>query len=378
LPYFDLVTPPLEFDAIMEVRSRTDNRSVSWLAKLLLLVAWFLPGGPLPAQGIGLPGGGELRRLPPVDVPEVEPPGELEVLGSVRTVSMLRSDEELIDSLASDEGAGELPLQPLLPDYASDLSYELFGRPYNYVGSGTPEQTGWIVGAGDHMGIFTLGLAQRGWWRIGENHIQFNPAVHFVSGPRQTDLPPRLYDFDIGFVRRDTIFVPELTYEVAVRPGFFTDFEGNARAGLRVPGHAVMFLQVSDERQVVLGVDYLDRDDLRILPVFGASFHLTSDLWVEAIFPKPRIAFRLGSERWLYLAARMGGGTWAIERVWRADDVVTYRDFQAVLGIQQDHLEGHSAFLEFGMVFGRRLEYRSGMGDFQPKSTAIVRTVLRY
>ncbi len=361
----------------MEVRLWTCRLSTVWLAKYVLLVAWWLPGAHLAAQGFSLHSDAELRRLPPVEVPEAKPLIESDALGSIRTVSML-TEEETIDTLVSEEVEEASPIEPVLPPYVMDLSYELFGRPYNYGGSGTPEQTGWIVGSGDHMGIFTLGLAQRGWWRIGENHFQFNPAVHFVSGPKQTDMPPQLYDMDIGFVRRDAILMPELTYEVALRAGFFTDFEGDSRQGLRFPGHAVLFLQLSENRQLVLGVDYLDRDDIAILPVVGASFHLTSNLWVEAIFPKPRIAFRVGSQRWLYLAARMGGGMWAIERMWPEDDVVTYRDYQVVLGIQQDHLEGHIAFLEVGMVLDRQLEYRSGIGNYQPKNTAIVRTVLRY
>ena len=260
----------------------------------------------------------------------------------------------------------------------ADLPYEPFGRPYNYTGSGAPTQSGWIVGAGDRMGIFTLSMNYSDWWCIGRNRIQFNPAVHFVSGPVQTDMPPQLYDFDIGFVRRDTILSPALAYEVAFRVGFFSDFEGSARKGLRFPGHAVLFYQVSESRQLVLGVDYLDRDDIAVLPVFGASFRPHPRLWLEAVFPKPRIAIRIGPHRWWYLAAEMGGGRWAIERMWLENDVVNYRDYRVLLGIQQDHTDAFLAFIELGFVFNRQLEYRSGVGDYKPLNTAFLRTVIRY
>jgi hypothetical protein len=362
----------------MEVRLWISSPSTVWLTRFLLVVSWCLPGTHLAAQGFGLLGDGGPRRLPPIDSSEPPPPIEFDPVATVRTVAAPVSDPAKINALVDEQIAEAIPIEPVIPDYAFDLSFELFGRPYNYEGSGTPQQSGGIFGAGDTMGIFTIGLAQRGWWRIGESRIQLNPAIHWVSGPIQTDMPPRLYDLDLGFVRRNTVLVPELTYEIALRVGFFTDFEGSAREGLRFPGHAVMFLQLSEDQQLVLGLDYLDRDDVAILPVVGASLHLTSRLWVEAIFPKPRIAFRIGPERWFYLAARMGGGMWAIERVSREDDVVTYRDYQVVLGIQQDHLEGHIAFLEVGVAFDRALEYRSGIGDYQPGNSAIVRTVLRY
>jgi hypothetical protein len=354
------------------------NRLQIRLAACLFCVACWPPAGATRAQQLGLTEAGQLRRLPPVE-------SELPLLSFGDTAdadfSLVAHAEPVIDAVPIDqleETWLEEPPPIRLPDYVSDLAYAPFGRPYTYEGSGAPEQSNWIVGAGDRMGMFTLAMVQRGWWRIGQNRFQFNPAVRFVSGPKQTDLPPQLYDLDIGFVRRNTLLDSALSYELALRVGFFADFEGSAREGLRFPGHAVLYYQLSEQRQLILGVDYLDRDDIAVLPVVGAAFRPFGDLWIEAVFPKPRVAFRINSERWLYVGARMGGGTWAIERMGGEDDVVNYRDYQVVMGIQQDHVEGYMAFVELGWVFDRDLEYRSGVGDYSPRNTTILRTVLRY
>jgi hypothetical protein len=380
------------------------------LAHHLLLTACWLAAGVLDAQEIGDAQHFGLRRLPPVDTAfpqqpiapayresvdwavyqSYQPPPIGSVLNEQpfepgRVNALENLPDPYVDVPLDGSVVTPAFVEPLSVDQEvelacspSDLPYEPFGRPYNYAGSGAPVQNGWVVGSGDRMGIFTLSTNYRDWWCIGRNRIQFNPAVHFVSGPIRTDMPPQLYDLDIGFVRRDTILSPDLAFELALRVGFFSDFEGSAREGLRFPGHAVVFYQVSEARQWVLGVDYLDRDDIPLLPVFGASFRPHPKLWLEAIFPKPRIAVQIGPHRWWYVAAEMGGGQWAIERVSRENDVVAYRDYRILLGVQQDQVEAYLAFLEIGFVFNRQLEYRSGVGDYEPLNTAFLRTVLRY
>jgi hypothetical protein len=196
-----------------------------------------------------------------------------------------------------------------------------------------------------------------------------------VSGPEQTDMPPRLYDLTARLGRRDRLgFL--WSYDVALRPGWFSDFEGSAREGLRFPGHGVLYFTPSDRIQWLGGIDYLDRDDIACLPVFGAVWKPHPNLRFDAVFPHPRIAFRLGGQRWFHVGGEMGGGTWAIERADGTDDVATYRDYRLVVGFQR---EGNTtAYWEFGYVFDRHLEYRSGTPSFQPWNTALLRCVTSY
>jgi hypothetical protein len=184
----------------------------------------------------------------------------------------------------------------------------------------------------------------------------FSSAVgfHFLNGPVVVDLPPRLYDFSIGYQHRgklDEIF----SYDVATSIGVFSDFESSARDGVRLPSHAVGMLHVSPETDWVFGIDYLHRDDIKILPVFGISRHSERHpaMRFDLVFPRPQIELALTSGKIIYLAGRLGGGTWDIEYPNLQEDVVTYRDYRLLLGVRGPKKESSSS-IEFGYVFGRK------------------------
>ena len=188
------------------------------------------------------------------------------------------------------------------------------------------------------MGILTFIFDGIGPLKEGETSWGLAAAWHLVSGPKRTDMPPHLWDFTAHVGRRNR-WDSYWSYDVAVRPGWFSDFAGSAREGLRFPGHGVLYYTPSDTFQLLAGVDYLDRDDIAWLPVVGVVFKPHPDFRVDAVFPRPRVAGRFGGERWLYLAAEMDGGTWAIKRADCTNDVATYRDYRLCLGVQQGEEE---------------------------------------
>ncbi len=112
----------------------------------------------------------------------------------------------------------------------------------------------------------------------------------------------------------------------------------------------------------VFGVEVLDRDDISLLPVAGIVWRPRRDLVLELVFPRPKLQIQLESQRALYVNAELGGDTWAIQRVDRTSDNVTYRDIRIMGGII-DYGEQSDRVLEFGWAFDRSLEYRSGAGD---------------
>jgi hypothetical protein len=241
---------------------------------------------------------------------------------------------------------------------------------------GGKDPPGWLIGNGDQLGIFSLTLFDGRQHKLGWLNYEFGAGIHFISGPEKTDLPPRVYDFTVGFPYQGTIG-DAWSYDVMFRMGWFSDFEGSTREGIRFPSHAVIYRRTSEWWQWVLGLEYLDRGDIALLPVFGALWTPNQDWRVEAVFPKPLIGYRFGGSRWTYLASEMGGGTWDIERAWGAEDVFTYRDFRLLLGIKSRD-PGKDRFMEFGYVFSRHLEYRSGSPDFKPPDTILLRSVYRY
>ena len=184
--------------------------------------------------------------------------------------------------------------------------------------------------------------------------------IHLLSGPNVVPLPPRLYDFSLGYQKRGRI-KDFMSYDLATSIGVFSDFEDSARDGVRFPGHAVGMLHLQPELDFVFGVDYVSRDDIKMLPVGGVSWRPQSmpDLRFDLVFPRPRIDYSIDNQSKIYLAGRMGGGTWDIEFPNNYNDVMTYRDLQFLIGFENRNTKGNLSSVEFGYVFDRRLQFRT-------------------
>lgn len=233
--------------------------------------------------------------------------------------------------------------------------------------------TEWIIGSGDQFGMFSFNWDHYQGAGV-ESGFGLGFQFHLLSGPIQTDMPPRLYDFSISYQRREQLGV--FSYDVAGSVMASSDFEGNSRDGIRFPGHAVGFLSLGPNADLVFGIDYLDRGDVKLLPVGGLILVPHPDVRLEVVFPRPRAVFRLTGEHQLYVSGELGGSSWAIERAGTlVDDLATYRDLRLCLGIQTVNDDNNRTAVEIGYLFDRRLEYSSGSGDFFPGDTAMIRFV---
>src|SRR5690606_32335600 len=106
---------------------------------------------------------------------------------------------------------------------------------------------------------------------------------------------------------------PNVGWDVALRIGVFSDFEGSADEGMRFPSHLVTFWRLTPTLTALAGVDYLDWDEITILPVFGFTWVPTEDYRVDVAFPRPRAAVRImESDTWVAIGGELAGGTWAI------------------------------------------------------------------
>jgi hypothetical protein len=228
-------------------------------------------------------------------------------------------------------------------------------------------QTTWLIGKNDRFGFVSLESIAT--LRPGENRgVVAGFSVHFLDGPIVTDMPARLFDFTIGYQTRRWI-TPNFGVDFVGRVGAFSDFEGSARDGVRFPSHAVSFTRINPELELLLGIDYLDRDDISLLPVFGAVWAPSEHVRIDAVFPRPCAAVQIGeSKEWLYLRGQLGGGTWAIERVppvnGSSNDNATYRDVRLALGFENRDTNVMWSSIELGYVFARQLSYRSSPTDF--------------
>lgn len=268
----------------------------------------------------------------------------------------------------------ELPLADCTETPCTELSEPsvveqiVFGDWLGY--NATESDTTWLPGSGDDFGI--LSFESYPTMKVtDDSSIVTGTGFHFLNGPVATDMPPRLFDFQIAYHSRMTRsgnFIFDFKYGV----GAFSDFEGSARKGIRFPGHAVGYYQWQPWLVSVLGIEALDRDDVSVLPVAGCVWRPREDVVLELVFPRPKAQVKINDSRFLYVSGELGGGTWAIERQNGLNDVATYRDFRLVTGFADSgDNEGNS--IELGWAFGRALEYRSGVGNYHPDDSFIIR-----
>ncbi len=202
--------------------------------------------------------------------------------------------------------------------------------------------------------------------------------IHWLTGPTNVHLPARLYDFILGYQARLPLG-KRLSIDMAASIGAFSDFEGTARNGVRYPAHAVGMYRWNRATDLVLGVDYLGRDDYKILPVFGLSFrHPRLTAWrFDMVYPRPRIDYMISPARRLYVAGLLGGGTWDIELPNDVDEVMTYRDFRLMFGYERISPKGDRTGIELGYVFDRELEFRNRPDQFAYDDAFVLRIVKR-
>ncbi len=264
------------------------------------------------------------------------------------------------------------PAAPVQPNYLFQKS--------SFIGT-------WLPAGSNEIGMFDFDMqsslvapALAGW--------SLTPGfqVHFLDGPTRTDLPEQLYNarIELGWMKQ---LNPRVGLQLAVAPGVYSDFQQGSSNAFRITGKALGFYGISPQTQLLLGIAYLDREDIKVLPAFGVIHTPSPDYRFELVFPKPKIAYRLsqvanaataGGERWVYLTGEFGGGSWAIERATGAADVATYSDWRLIVGMESKAPTGPGWLVEVGIVFKRQLEYQSGNGDFDPNSTGMLRAGLTY
>lgn len=304
-----------------------------------------------------------------------------------------------LESEASDRGpADRSPLADSEPD-TSQLK-QLEGDdgtnllPADWFGRWNESSFEWILpGGSDGIGFFSITGDTPSWnFDLDADkeglEVDFGTAIHFVDGPGHSgsDLPPRLFD-----LFWNTRFKAESDYgfgiEADFKMGLFTDFEDSVREGWRFPGRVLGYADLGnapESGRIVAGIEYLDLEQTEILPAGGIIFEPNPDTQIDLYFPRPQIRFRVeqnvDKDQWLYFRGEYHGSAWAIERTTGQADVVSLTEYRATIGVESIpiDLEESSSFLEISFLFNRDLEYRSGVGNFQPDDTVMIRLGSRY
>jgi hypothetical protein len=204
--------------------------------------------------------------------------------------------------------------------------------------------------------------------------------VRSLSGPTTPELPATLYETYVDFLWVPRIS-PSLLGILALTPSLYSDFEAASDDGFRFAGKGLVRWDIRDEQlQLLAGVLYLNREDIRVLPAGGIIWRPSPEYDLEFIFPRPKLARRLSftdsSEDWLYVAGEFGGNSFAVSTTAGVRDTVTLRDWRVMAGWERRRNGGAGMRVEAGYVFSRSVEFlHTATPDFNPDNTFLLRLV---
>jgi hypothetical protein len=205
----------------------------------------------------------------------------------------------------------------------------------------------------------------------------FNWLEGPVGGPPAgPDLPPRVYDAYLDFAWYPRWY-ERFGAELGFRTGVWSDFDNVNSDSVRFLARALGSVATAPNFDILLGVVYLDRVDVKILPAGGVYYRPTPEWDLYLVFPNPKVRKFLGAvgnTKWFgYAAGEYGGGSWTVARQ-AIDDRIDYNDIRVIGGLEwetQSQIRGH---IEAGFVFDREVVFVSGNPpNFKPDETFMLR-----
>lgn len=191
-------------------------------------------------------------------------------------------------------------------------------------------------------------------------------AFNFFNGPiggaGAANIPGDTYDayLDASWFPQP---LPAFAADLGLRVGVYSDFSTVNSDSIRVLGRGLGVVKLTPTLDVIAGVVYLDRVDVKLLPA-GGFHYKPNDLWdFYAVFPSPRVSRQLQSRgglnaRW-FVAGEYGGGSWTGRRI-GLNDRFDYNDLRVTTGVEWETAQQRRGSVEIGYVFDRELVFASG------------------
>lgn len=217
--------------------------------------------------------------------------------------------------------------------------------------------------------------------------LQVTPGFIFMffDGPDSStgaDMPARAYAsyLDFGYQTNPNY---QVGFDVNFRLGVYSDFNTVTVDSVRTMGTGTFWLRATPNLTLVGGVTYLDRVDIKILPVAGVIWRPNQFTNLELVFPYPRLsvyAATLGNtDVWWTFGAEYGGTSLTVERVSGLSERVDYNDYRIFGGIQwYNRATTLKGFVEAGWAFERELEYAKSNDDISLSDTYMLRAGIAY
>jgi hypothetical protein len=214
-------------------------------------------------------------------------------------------------------------------------------------------------------------------------------GLQLWDGPQTTssmraDLPPNTYD-----VFLDTAWNPQLSpiygAELGIRVGIFTNWDVLVWDSWRIMGRAIGTARLTPTMTGKLGIIYLDRNLVKLLPAVGVTWTPDADSRYDIFFPAPKAARRFTNmgrhSVWGFLAGEYGGGAWTFRRSTGQISPFDYNDIRISLGTEfvPQTPTGLAGSFEVGYVFARQLFFVDGPPQYQNlNDTLMLRLGLAY
>ena len=200
---------------------------------------------------------------------------------------------------------------------------------------------------------------------------------HLWDGPqfRPADLPSKAYSaFLDAYWQSDTS--RPIGAEVGASVGIYSDFQTLNSRSLRVRGEGFGVFRLTPALTAKVGVWYLNRNDLKLLPAGGLVWQPNPQTRFDILFPNPKFSQFLSTfgnaDVWWYVAGEYGGGAWTIQRTDGSSDLVDINDYRVKLGLEWVSIRSWRGFAEVGYVFHRDIVYVVDPTDsFRARSTIL-------
>jgi hypothetical protein len=217
-------------------------------------------------------------------------------------------------------------------------------------------------------------------------------TFRFLDGPQpppepnRTHLPAQLYDAYLD-VQWDPRITQQFRAELNFRTGVYSDLQTVTTDSIRFMGTGLGVIQMTPATALKLGVTYLDRLDIKILPALGVLWEPNPQTKFDIFFPRPKIAkywTTLGNANvWWYLGGEYGTGNWTIERVGDTDpgytDRIDINDIRVFGGLQWYGVSNRTGFFDVGYVFDREILFdRVPDDDLKLDDTFMLRAGIRF
>lgn len=257
-------------------------------------------------------------------------------------------------------------------------------------GNGTGRQLG--VNELDTSATFALPFFFSSPANLNKAPLLITPGfgLQLWDGPQTTsdnnfvELPANTYDVFV-----DTAWNPQFTplfgAELGIRVGIFTNWDELVWQSWRLMGRAIGTLNLTPQWQAKVGIVYLDRNQVKLLPAVGATWVPNQNSRYDIFFPAPKAAWRFTQLRnrsvWGFIAGEYGGGAWTFNQSGSAGVTeFDYNDVRISLGTELVPVvpQGLAGSFEVGYVFARNVYLVDGARNLNLNDTLMLRLGLAY